>query len=49
MVDTMKRNVKFFITVTALLLLSAVILTGCMYVIAADNGATKPYDLNVQE
>ncbi len=45
----MKRNVKFFMTVTALLLLSAVILTGCMYVIAADNGATKPYDLNVQE
>ena len=40
----MKRNVKFFMTVTALLLLSAVILTGCMYVIAADNGATKPYD-----
>ena len=40
----MKRNVKFFMTVTALLLLSAVILTGCIYVIAADNGATKPYD-----
>ncbi|MBQ8324264.1 MAG: hypothetical protein IJX82_03845 [Clostridia bacterium] len=40
----MKRNVKFFMTVTALLLLSAVILTGCMYAIAADNGATKPYD-----
>ena len=45
----MKRNVKFFMTVTALLLLSAVILTGCIYVIAADNGATKPYDLNVHE
>lgn len=40
----MKRNVNFFMTVTALLLLSAVILTGCIYVIAADNGATKPYD-----
>ncbi|MBE6578555.1 MAG: hypothetical protein E7651_01965 [Ruminococcaceae bacterium] len=40
----MKRNVKFFMTVTALLLLSAVILTGCMYAIAADNGAIKPYD-----
>ena len=40
----MKRNVKFFMTVTALLLLSAVILTGCMYAIAADNGAAKPYD-----
>ncbi len=45
----MKQNVKFFTVVIALLLLSAVILTGCMYAIAADNGEMKPYDLNGQK
>lgn len=44
----MKRNVKFFTIVTALLLVSALVLTGCMYAIAADNGETRPYDLNGQ-
>lgn len=44
----MKRNVKFFTIVISLLLLSAIILTGCMYAIAADNGEMKPYDLNGQ-
>ena len=44
----MKRNVKFFTIVISLLLLSAIILTGCMYAIAADNGETKPYNLNGQ-
>ena len=45
----MKRNVKFFTIVISLLLLSSIILTGCMYVIAADNGEMKPYDLNGQK
>ena len=45
----MKRNVKFFTIVVALLLLSALVLTGCMYAIAADRGETKPYDLNEQK
>ncbi|MBQ3003269.1 MAG: hypothetical protein IJD82_06025, partial [Clostridia bacterium] len=45
----MKQNVKFFTVVIALLLLSAIILTGCMYAIAADNGEMKPYDLNGQK
>lgn len=44
----MKRNVKFFTIVISLLLLSSIILTGCMYAIAADNGEMKPYDLNGQ-
>lgn len=42
----MKRNMKFFTIVISLLLLSSIILTGCMYAIAADNGEMKPYDLN---
>ena len=33
----------------SLLLLSSIILTGCMYAIAADNGEMKPYDLNGQK
>lgn len=45
----MKRNVKFFTIVISLLLLSSIILTGCMYAIAADNGEMKPYDLNGQK
>lgn len=45
----MKQNMKFFTIVIALLLLSAIILTGCMYAIAADNGEMKPYDLNGQQ
>ena len=45
----MKRNIKFFTIVISLLLLSAIILTGCMYAIAADNGEMKPYDLNGQK
>ena len=45
----MKRNVKFFTIVISLLLLSSIILTGCMYAIAADNGKMKPYDLNGQK
>lgn len=45
----MKRNVKFFTIVISLLLLSAIILTGCMYAIAADNGEMKSYDLNGQK
>lgn len=50
----MKRNTKFFTLVTALLLSSSAVLTGCMYAIASDNGDVKPYDysampLNVTE
>lgn len=40
---------KFFVIVISLLLLSSVILTGCMYAIAADNGEMKDYDLNGQK
>ena len=42
----MKSNMKFFGVVISLLLLSSIILTGCMYAIAADNGEMKDYDLN---
>lgn len=45
----MKQNMKFFTIVISLLLLSSIILTGCMYAIAADNGEMKPYDLNGQK
>ncbi len=45
----MKRNIKFFTIVISLLLLSSIILTGCMYAITADNGEMKPYDLNGQK
>lgn len=45
----MKRNIKFFTIVISLLLLSSIILTGCMYAIVADNGEMKPYDLNGQK
>lgn len=45
----MKSNMKFFVIVISLLLLSSVILTGCMYAIAADNGEMKDYDLNGQK
>lgn len=42
----MQRNIRFFAIVIALLLLSFIILTGCMYAIATDNGEMKPYDLS---
>ena len=45
----MKRNVKFFTIVISLLLLFSIILIGCMYAIAADNGEMKSYDLNGQK
>lgn len=45
----MKSNMNFFVIVVSLLLLSSIILTGCMYAIAADNGEMKPYDLNGQK
>ena len=41
----MKNNLKFFGIVSALLLASTVVLTGCMYVIAAKNGDAKAYDM----
>ena len=44
----MKQNIKFFTIVISLLLLSSLVLTGCMYAIASDNGEMKPYDLNSQ-
>ena len=45
----MKRSTGFLNIVVSLLLLSSVILTGCMYAIASNNGGVKPYDLNVQK
>lgn len=45
----MKQNIPFFTIVISLLLLSSIILTGCMYVIAEDNGEMKAYDLNGQK
>ena len=44
----MKRNLKFFTIVISALLLSSIILTGCMCAIATDNGKMKTYDLNRQ-
>ncbi len=44
----MKRNLTFFTAVICLLLASALVLTGCMYSIAEDNGEIKPYDLDRQ-
>lgn len=41
----MKTNIKFFGTILLLLLASSVILTGCMYAIAAEKGRTKSYDM----
>ena len=45
----MKRNIRFFAIVISMLLLSFIILTGCMNTIATDTGEMKPYDLNVQK
>ena len=47
MVFTMKKNFKFLSIVVSLLLLSSVLLTGCMYAIAADNGEIKDYTLDI--
>lgn len=44
----MKRNIKFFTIVVSLLLISSLILAGCMLAIAEDHGGTKPYELNGQ-
>ncbi len=44
----MKEKIKFIIVIISLLLLSSIILTGCMLAIAADNGKPKPYNLQVQ-
>ena len=41
----MKNNLKFFSIVLALLLASTAVLTGFMYVIAAENGDAKAYDM----
>lgn len=45
----MKQNIKFFSIVISLLLVSSLVLTGCMYAIATDHGEMKPYDLNRQK
>lgn len=44
----MKRNAAFFTTVLFLLLASSLVLTGCMYAIVSDKGATKAYDISSQ-
>ena len=41
----MKRNVKFFTLVIALLLLSSLVLTGGMYTVSENRGETKSYNL----
>lgn len=45
----MKGNIKFFTLVSSLLLVSMLVLAGCMYAIAAKNGERKPYNLNGQK
>ncbi len=40
----MKNNLKFFAIALSLLLASSLLLAGCMYTIAADNGEPKAYD-----
>lgn len=44
----MKSNFQFFSIVLALLLASFIVLTGCMYAIAAENGDAKVYDMGSQ-
>lgn len=44
----MKNNFKFFSIVLVLLLASSIVLTGCMYAIAAENGDAKVYDMGSQ-
>lgn len=44
----MKNNFKFFSIVSVLLLASSIVLTGCMYAIAAENGDAKVYDMGSQ-
>lgn len=44
----MKNNFKFFSIVLVLLLASSIVLTGCMYAIAAKNGDAKVYDMGSQ-
>jgi len=43
-----KDNIKFFSIVLALLLASSIILTVCMYAIAAENGDPKKYNMGSQ-
>ena len=44
----MKNNFKFFSIVLVLLLASSIVLTGCMYAIAAENGDAKVYNMGSQ-
>lgn len=44
----MKRNKRFFVIVTAMLLASSAVLTGCMYSIKKDYGDSKPYSAESQ-
>lgn len=44
----MKNSFKFFCIVLALLFASSIVLTGCMYAIAAENGDAKVYDMGSQ-
>ncbi len=41
----MKLNLKFFTTVSALLLSSSLILTGCMFAVGESDVPTQPYDM----
>lgn len=42
----MKRNISFLTVVISLLLISSIVLNGCMYAIGTDKGDGKPYDIN---
>lgn len=44
----MKNNFKFFSIVLVLLLASSIVLMGCMYAVAAENGDAKVYDMGSQ-
>ena len=44
----MKNNFEFFSIVLVLLLASSIVLMGCMYAIAAENGDAKVYDMGSQ-
>lgn len=45
----MKTNFKFYTIVISLILVSNIVLVGCMYSIASDNGDAKAYSTNTQK
>ena len=45
----MKEKMNFFTVVVSLLLLSSIILTGCMFSVTTDTGTAKPYGYTAKE